>query len=137
MSYFKDKMEEKLQCPFWVIDILPEQVMKCPPGQYFAVEKYFLKDPEVIRKKQNLVLKLNCYYDLEILVDIEEIRNPSPDDLVRLVEEKYLDIQIGDALLVSNPTSTHLSLYNADDRLLDLLRSIAAGEGLFVWQPKM
>ena len=137
MSYFTDKMEDMLQRPFWVIDILPEQVLKCPPGQYFAVERYFLKDPEVIRKKRNLVLKLNCYYDLEILVDDEEIRNPTPDDLARLVEKKYLDIQIGDALLVSDPTSTHLSIYNADDRLLGLVRSIAAGEGLFVWQPKM
>ena len=91
----------------------------------------------MIRKKRNLVLKLNCYYDLEILVDDEEIRNPTPDDLARLVEKKYLDIQIGDALLVSDPTSTHLSIYNADDRLLGLVRSIAAGEGLFVWQPKM
>ena len=136
MSYFTDKIEEMMQRPFWVIDILPEQVPKCPPGQYFAVENYFLKDPEVIRKKRNLVLKLNCYFDLEILVDDEEIRNPTPDDLARLVEEKYLDIQIRDALLVSDPTGTHLSLFNADDRLLDLVRNIAAGEGLFVWQPK-
>lgn len=135
MSRFTEKMEQMLQRPVWVIDILPEQVVSCPPGKYFTVEKYFLKDSEVIRKKRNLALKLNCFYDLEILVDDTELSNPPPEDLAALIEEKYLNIQVGDALLVIDPTSTHMSLFNADDKLLDLVRSIAAGEGLFVWQP--
>lgn len=86
MSRFTEKLEQMLQRPVWVIDILPEQVVSCPPGKYFTVEKYFIKDPEVIRKKRNLALKLNCYYDLEILVDDTELRNPSPEDLASLVE---------------------------------------------------
>ena len=33
-------IDELLQLPYWNIDILPEQVPKDSPGQYFAVEKY-------------------------------------------------------------------------------------------------
>ena len=33
-------IDELLQLPCWNIDILPEQVPKDSPGQYFAVEKY-------------------------------------------------------------------------------------------------
>ena len=36
-------VEELLQCPYWIIDILPSQVPEDSPGQYFAVEKYFCK----------------------------------------------------------------------------------------------
>ncbi len=39
----KKTVEELLQCPYWIIDILPLQVPEDSPGQYFAVEKYFLQ----------------------------------------------------------------------------------------------
>ena len=35
-------IEELLEKPYWIVDILPEQVKQDSPGQYFAVEKYFL-----------------------------------------------------------------------------------------------
>ena len=35
----KKTVEELLQCPYWIIDILPSQVPADSPGQYFAVEK--------------------------------------------------------------------------------------------------
>ena len=42
----KKTTEELLQCPYWIIDILPSQVPENSPGQYFTVEKYFLQgDP--------------------------------------------------------------------------------------------
>ena len=37
-------IDDLLQLPYWIIDILPEQVPKDSPGQYFAVEKYFLEE---------------------------------------------------------------------------------------------
>ena len=40
-------VEELLECPYWIIDILPLQVPKDSPGQYFAVEKYFLQDKRI------------------------------------------------------------------------------------------
>ena len=38
-------VEELLQTPCWIIDILPFQVPETSRGQYFAVEKYYLSEP--------------------------------------------------------------------------------------------
>ena len=64
-----DKIEQLLQSPYYIIDILPMQVPENSPGQYFAVEEYYLKDKQfekIKRKHINLVLKLNCYRDISI-----------------------------------------------------------------------
>ena len=47
--------------------------------------------------------------------------------------EKYT---IDELLLVPEPDETHLTLYNADDELLELARLLAQAEGLFVWKPE-
>ena len=99
----KKTIEELLQCPYWIIDILPSQVPKDSPGQYFAVEKVFLQDDRIEEIKQkhiDLIWKLNCYRDISI-GDETEI-NPAP---------------------------------KPDPQLLELLRQLASGEGLFVWKP--
>ena len=60
-------IEELLQAPYWIVDILPAQVPADSPGQYFAVEKYFLQERQLAEIKQKhiqLILKLNCYRDL-------------------------------------------------------------------------
>ena len=75
----KKTIEELLQCPYWIIDILPSQVPKDSPGQYFAVEKYFLQGDRIEEIKQkhiNLILKLNCYRDISI--GDEAVINPLP-----------------------------------------------------------
>ena len=36
-------IDELLQAPYWIVDILPEQVPADGPGQYFAVERYYLR----------------------------------------------------------------------------------------------
>ena len=72
-------IEELLQCPYWIIDILPSQVPKDSPGQYFAVEKYFLQGDrmeEIKQKHIGLILKLNCYRDISI--SDETVINPLP-----------------------------------------------------------
>jgi len=63
----KKTVEDLLQCPYWIVDILPSQVPEKSPGQYFAVEKYFLQGNQIARIKQkhiDLILKLNCYRDI-------------------------------------------------------------------------
>ena len=55
----KKTIDELLQEPYWIIDILPGQVPKDSPGQYFAVEKYFLAGDRLAEIKQkhiNLIL---------------------------------------------------------------------------------
>ena len=48
----------------------------------------------------------------------------------------HLDIRSGEALIVSEPDETNLTVYNPDEALLELLRALASREGLFVWKPE-
>jgi len=62
-------IDELLEMPYWVADILPRQVPRDSPGQYFAIERHYLREPQITAIKQrhiDLVLKLNCYYDLSL-----------------------------------------------------------------------
>ena len=128
-----DRIEELLQAPYWIIDILPAQVPKDSPGQYFAIEDHFLKEQrEEIKKKHiNVILKLNCYMD----ISVEEETNPAPDKVAAVMRERYVYIMAGDAMILSEPDDTHMTVFHPDDRLLELLRSLSASEGLFVWKP--
>ena len=133
-----DRIEELLQKPFWVIDILPEQVKENSPGQYFEVERFYLKDKDLRRKQLNVLLKLNCYYDFTVVLDEGEmLRNPSPDMMEDLVGKKHMSVQVEEALIVTGPVDTHMTLYNASGRLIELVKTIATGDGLFIWQPPL
>ena len=134
----KKTIEELLQAPYWIIDILPAQVPKDSPGQYFAVEKYYLKDERlaVIKKKHiNVVLKLNCYMDISI--EEESGINPPPEQIADEMRKRYLYIMTGESMILSEPDDTHMTVFNPDPQLLDLLKMIASGEGLYVWQPPL
>ena len=130
-------IEELLQTPYWIIDILPKQVPKDSPGQYFPIEDYFLRGDTLAAIKQkhlNLILKLNCYRDVSL--DEDEERNPPPEQIADTVFRRYTYIRMADAMLLSEPDDTHMTLFNPDEELLDLVKALAAGEGLFVWQPQ-
>lgn len=131
-----DKIEQLLQSPYYIIDILPMQVPENSPGQYFAVEEYYLKDKQfekIKRKHINLVLKLNCYRDISI--DEEAVINPSPKHIAREMRKRYLYIMLGESMILSEPDDTHMTVFNPDHQLLELIKEIAAGEGLYVWKP--
>ncbi len=38
-----DRMDELLEQPYWIVDILPKRVPKDSLGQYFTIEDFFLK----------------------------------------------------------------------------------------------
>ncbi len=131
----KKTIDELLQTDYWIIDILPVQVPKDSPGQYFAVERYFLRKPHIRAIKQkhiNVILKLNCYRDLSL--DEEAAVNPPPDVIAEAVNRRYVCILIDDSMIVSEPDSTYLTLYNPDEQLLSLVMELSKGEGLFVWK---
>ena len=50
-------IDELLEKPCWIVDILPEQVPEDSPGQYFPVEKFYLRDSSLRRKQLNMILK--------------------------------------------------------------------------------
>ena len=129
-------VEELLQCPYWILDILPSQVPENSPGQYFAVEKYFLQGhrlEEIKRKHIHLILKLNCYRDISI--DGEPAINPAPEHIAAEMKKRFLYLRTGESMILSEPDDTHLTVFNPDLPLLELLRQLASGEGLYVWQP--
>ncbi len=125
-------IDELLNEPYWIIDILPQRVPKDSPGQYFAVENYFLNEQlgTIKQKHINLVLKLNCYMDIAL----EEETNPPSARIAEVMNKQYVYIIIENAMILSEPDDTHLTLFNPDKRLLGLVRDIAASEGLYVWK---
>ena len=133
----KQTIEELLQTPYWIVDILPKQVPVASFGQYFAVKDYFLTKGQLLKIKQkhiNLILKLNCYEDIRI--DEEAIVNLKPEQIATEMRKRYLCILIRNSLIVSEPDDTYLTVYNPDENLLELIKTIAASEGLFVWKPE-
>ena len=125
-------IEELLEKPYWIIDILRKQVPKDGPGQYFAIEDFFLEERllEIKKKHINVILKLNCYMD--IMIDDE--KNPSPEQIRNIMLERYVYIMLGDAMILSEPDDTHLTAFNPDEGLLNLIKEISSSEGLFVWK---
>ena len=132
----KKTVEDLLQCPYWIVDILPSQVPKDSPGQFFSVEEYFLQGDRIEEIKQkhiDLVLKLNCYRDISM--SDETVVNPLPKHIADEMKKRYLYIMVGESMILSEPDDTHLTVFNPDSQLLELIRQIASGEGLFVWKP--
>ena len=127
-------IDELLEKPYWIIDILPKQVPKGSPGQYFAVEDFFLKEEllEIKKKHVNVVLKLNCYMD--IIIDDE--MNPAPEQIRDAMLGRDVYVMMGDSMILSETDDTHLTLFNPDEGLLDMINAIASSEGLFVWKGK-
>ena len=129
-------IEELLEKPYWVLDILPEQVRKDSPGQYFAVERYFLEPSRLAAVKEShvrTILKLNCYRSLSL--DEESETNPPPEEIAEAVRTRHVCLLTEDALIVSDPDELYLTVYDPDEPLLGLLRALAAGEGLYLWKP--
>lgn len=132
----KKTVEELLQCSYWIIDILPSQVPEGSPGQYFAVEEFFLQGDrieEIKRKHIDLILKLNCYRDISM--GDEPVINPMPEHIAGEMKNRHLCIMIDESMILSEPDDTYLTVFNPDPQLLELIRQIASGEGLFVWKP--
>ena len=131
-------IDELLRKPYWIIDILPKQVPKDSPGQFFTVEKYYLCEEQLSAIKQkhiNLVLKLNCYK--RISIDAESEVNPSPERIAEEMRSRSLYIMMNDSMILSEPDDTHMTVFNPDRDTLELIRELASAEGLFVWQPPM
>lgn len=144
---FDKTVERLLEAPFWVIDMLPMQVPKDCGGQFFAVEKYYLGEAQLgqlSRRFADLLLKLNCYYDLltNRAPSDEWIKNPAPEALVDWLTNSMRNshlcvlIETEDALITASAGDIYITLYNPSPALLELVQQLATASGLFVWQPK-
>ena len=129
-------IEELSESPYWIVDILPYQVPKDGPGQYFAVEDYFLHKERFAKVKQkhiDLVLKLNCYTDISL--EDEEECNPAPERIAAAMRKRAVWIRVGASAILSETDETYLTVFDPDEELLELIKTLAVGEGLYVWQP--
>ena len=142
---FDDMMGALLEGPYWIVDILPEQVPADAAGQYFAVERYFLQRSRIVplrRKYAELLLRLNCYVDMAVSFDscMTWETNPDPeafaDRVAGLSENEFLRAVFAEqnAMIDYDRNDTYLTVYDPDAALLDKLRALAAAEGLFVWR---
>ena len=138
-------IEEYLERPYWVIDILPKQVPADGKGQYFRIEKYFLEHPQIdniYRKFTNILLKLNCYEDIGVSYDGDEwITNPAPQELeaalLKCMADKqmfYIILKSADVLITVSGDDTYMTVYNPTEEVLELFGSLAGSEGFFMWK---
>ena len=138
-------IEEYLNKPYWVIDILPKQVPADGRGQYFKIEKYYLEHPQIdniYRKITNILLKLNCYEDIDVSHDGDEwITNPAPHELEAALlgsiankQMFYIILKSADVLITVSGDDTYITVYNPTEEMLELIGSLAGSEGLFLWR---
>ena len=143
---FDEMMGELLEGPYWIVDILPEQVSADAGGQYFAVERYYLQ-PERIwalrRRYAEILLRLNCYYDMAVSFDscMSWETKPDPETfaerVVGLTGNDFLRAVFAEqnAMIDCEPEETWLTVYDPDAALLPRLSALAAAEGFFIWSP--
>ena len=138
-------IERYLEMPYWLIDILPRRVPENSGGQYFCIEDYFLEHPQIDAVYGHFIhvlLKLNCYEDLDFSSDGENwATNPAPSDIEAMVQQclsaksmLYIMLKPADALITLSGDDTYMTVYHPSDEIVDLLRSLAVSEGLFVWK---
>ena len=130
---------------YWIVDFLPKQVPENGSGKFFSVEEYYLEPSRyaVLRERfSDILLKLYCYYDLRLFVDddMEGIANPEPKLLASQIKTNLAElcmlIGTSEALITLGRDDTHMTVYAPSHDLLELIRTLAGAEGLFVWKPK-
>ena len=139
-----DKMiEKKKKKTVYVVDPLPEKVSKKSRGQFLEIENFWHESGEakkICRKFERIILKLYCYYDIEVKFKGTCTKNPSPKNLQTWIrkcvsgKKDFINILLndGEAMIILNEDDVILSVYNPDETLLSLLEKLAAAEGLFV-----
>ena len=142
---FDDMMGALLEGPYWVVDILPEQVSADAAGQYFAVERYFLQTERIVPlrcKYAEILLRLNCYVDMAVSFGSCKSWETNPDPeafaerLAGLSGNEFLRAVFAgqNAMIDYDRNDTYLTVYDPGEALLDKVRALAAAEGLFVWR---
>ena len=138
---FDEKIEELLDKPYAVIDFLPEQVKEEKGDNYFKVEQYFLEKENkesLYRHFAYFIIKLSSYYDLVIKHNEKTIGDYEMSDICDLFvnsgQKACLNILLTEkeCLISFIGNDLYLSVYNADDKLKELMKKLAMSEGLFL-----
>ena len=130
----------------WVIDSLPRRVPADGAGQFFAVESHLLQGghlEQLAHKFANILLKLNCYYDLKVNCGDVKVLNPPPEQLEQLVWQcvtagdlpafMHIAIALAPTTITLARGDSNMTLDHPTDDILQLVELLAHAEGLFVW----
>lgn len=139
-------IEDLLEGPYWIVDILPGQVPAQSSGQYFAVERYYRQAERlksIRRRYAEILLRLNCYYDMAVSFDscASWETNPDPERFVGRVAglsgNEFLRTAFFEqkAMIDYDHNDTCMTVYDPESLLLPKIRALAAAEGFFVWTP--
>ncbi len=129
----ENQIERLLKKPFWVVDFLPKRVSAERSKQYFAVEYFCCKGQYINQLYQHfayLIIKLSCYYII--------YNNPSPneifDSINNCLSKGYVNFLFpdNDTLITLNSGDLYMTVYNPNGRFLEMVKSLATAEGLFV-----
>ena len=129
--------------PYWLIDVLPEQVPEERAAAYFAAERYWLR-PEnlegIRRRFADLLLKLNCYHSLEAAAGEDDpVPVLAPEQLAARITEARENLVFFlpgmNAAITLNRDDLYMTVYDPPQPLLDLLGRLAAADGLFLRRP--
>ena len=137
-------IEQLLEKEYIIVDFLPKQVLAENNGRFFDVELLFLQEQrasELRRKFSDIILKLYCYYWIEVynLSTDEMISSPEPALLDDWIYSNRYEIQIfiEESMIVIAKDDTHITVYNPSDSMTELISVLAKAEGLFVWKPEL
>ncbi len=135
---------EMLEAPYWILDILPERVKEDAAGQYFRVDRYFRQKERrsiLHRRQAELLLRLNCYWDMTVSFDFcktWEI-NPDPESFAAKMTEtdrgflRVLWVQEG-IMMDIDFLDSWMTIYCRDGKFPALLEKFADASGFFLWQ---
>ena len=140
-------IEDYLETPYWVIDLLPRQVPAQSRGQYFRIDEHYRRHPQIdalYRRFADILLKLNCYEDLAFSTDGDTWEtNPLPAQIEEMVRQRlsdkdmlYVLLPAVETLITLSADDTCMTICNLSAETLELLAPLVASEGLFLWKPE-
>ena len=138
---YDEMTEQLLEQPYYVIDFLPRQVPENAGGQYFAAERFYLEQPRLLGladRFANILIMLNCYYNLAVTDGGEWQFNMPPETLQQktaaCMGHGFLNVLLPEqqSLITLYSEDLYMTLYGGSAEVLETVRQLAAGQGLFV-----
>ena len=139
-------VDSLLNGPYRIADILPEQVPRDAPGQYFAVDRYF-REPSrlsaLYRRFAEILLRVNCWYDMTVSFDgcVSWEKNPEPEGFARRVSQLsesgfFRALFPAQSFMIElDSGDTWMTVYGEDEGLLEKIEKLVTADGLFLWSP--
>ena len=139
------RIEKIMESTYCIIDILPKRVPDDRCAAYSKVERYYLSESQInaLRRKQaEIIIKLSCYYDIQLSIDNGENFSKSaiPDDIEKQfiacvgTKSLYIWTESPECLITIDGCDTYMTFYSSDNEMAELLVQLVGSVGLFLWK---